>query len=100
MNRRGAPSPPPPSIPTRVELTRGDRQVIVESGDSLPTVRAAAEELWKGLDTNQPSSTPLGFSAADLTSEPVQSALMPPEINLPQRLIIPGQETPDDRRTN
>lgn len=96
--RRATPPEPEPSRSTRVELTRGDRQVIVESGDPLATVRAAAEELWKGLDTGQQSSSvPLGFTAADLTSEPMQAILMPPEISLPQRLIIPEQEKPDDR---
>lgn len=82
-----------------MELVSGTRQVVVESCDSLEVVEAAARRLWPltagdaAADGGQ-----IGFTSATGTvSEPVVQELMPAE-TMPTHLLVPQQETPEDRR--
>lgn len=96
MTRRQA--PPPEPIPARVELVSGTRQVIVESGNPLDVVLAAAERMWPLTDTGAAGAfEPIGFSSmAGAASEPVGWPLMGAEMEVPYRMNPAGDV--DERR--
>lgn len=76
------PSPSPP--PTRVEITAGGHQVVVEAVAPLNTVAKKALELWR--DTDSPAVARAADTVGFTASEPTWSPLLPPEVDLPHRV--------------
>ncbi len=94
MTRRTAPAADQPL--TRVEITAGGHQVVVESCDPLATVKKVALDLWKATDSAAVTRSvgPVGFQAEHAERSP----LMPPELELPHRIATDGGN--DDDRTD
>lgn len=98
MSRRRTLEPATPAT-TRVEITLGAHQVVVEAGETLPLTIAAALKLFRDTAADGLSNEPLGFTAPAIVSDPMPEQLLTaPEVPLPYHLI-PQQETPDDRHT-
>lgn len=83
-----------PTTPTRVEISAGGHQIVVESSDPLATVKKAALDLWKATDSAAVTRSvgPVGFQAEHAERSP----LMPPELDMPHRITTDGG-TEDDR---
>lgn len=85
------PATPPP---TRVEITAGSHQVIVEAADPLDTVAGKALALWQatGRTDDTREGEAVGFTAELAGPHP----LMAPEVQLPKR--ISWEEGDENRR--
>lgn len=98
MTRPAAPAaePPPPPPPTHVEITAGGHQVIVEAVAPLNTVARKALELWQATDRPADSreGEAVGFTAEQSGPRP----LMPPEVQLPDRICWEGDNENRRRR--
>ncbi len=87
MTQQAPPAADPflfPTPPTRVEINAAGHQVVIETVAPLDTVAGKALELWRDTDTPAigRAADVVGFTA----SEPIYSALMPPEVDLPHRV--------------
>lgn len=79
-------SKPDPAV-VHVEMSWGTHQVVVEAAEPLAVVSAAALDLWKATDQPGRSAEAGPAAVGFAMSERTDSLLMPPEAELPYRLV-------------